>query len=297
MPNPRDVIHLAAETLAAAGIDSARVEAELLLLHTLGLTKTQLVLLDEISNEQVAAFQELVNLRATRIPLQHIIGRAAFRHIEVNVGEGVLTPRPETELLVDAAIAHIDTAIANQKVVVDLCSGSAALSISLAIELAPAQVYALEYEDAAFAWGERNAAEYQNEITSNNSSLELVKGDVVGCETRELKHLVGQADIVVSNPPYIPLWAVPRDPEVHLHEPAAALYGGEDGMQFVGAVIDAAFALLKPGGLVAIEHGDLQGETGEVSVPRALREHGGFVNVQDHLDLAQRPRYTTGVRK
>jgi release factor glutamine methyltransferase len=297
MPNPRDVIHTAAETLAAAGIDSARVEAELLLLHTLGFTKTQLVLLDEISDEQVAAFQELVNLRATRIPLQHITGRAAFRHIEVNVGEGVLTPRPETELLVDAAIAHIDTAIASPKVVVDLCSGSAALSISLAIELAPAQVYALEYEEAAFAWGERNAAEYQTAITSNNSSLELIKGDVVGCETRELKHLAGQADIVVSNPPYIPLWAVPRDPEVHLHEPAAALYGGEDGMQFVGAVIDAAFALLKPGGLVAIEHGDLQGETGEVSVPRALSEHGGFVNVQDHLDLAQRPRYTTGVRK
>lgn len=301
MTSPRELITLATEKLSAAGIESARVDAELLLLHALGITKTQLILLDDVAAEAEANYNKLLNARAARTPLQHLTGRAAFRYLEVGVGPGVLTPRPETELLVDATIAHLKTLRAadpnREFTIVDLCSGSGALTISLAIELAPARVIGLELEPDAFSWGEKNVLEHAFHVRAAGSRIEMLQGDVVGCEVRELAEFVGSVDVVVSNPPYIPTWAVPRDPEVAEHEPAAALYGGEDGMQFVGAVIASAHALLKTGGMVAIEHGDAQGEDGVVSVPRTLRAHGGFAQVRDHLDLAGRPRYSTGVRK
>lgn len=294
----RPAIAAATERLAAAGIESARVDAELLAAHVLGCSRGQLLLIEELTSDQAAAFDALVTRRAERIPLQHLTGRAAFRRLEIAVGPGVLTPRPETELLVDAALAHLaaNRTPDRRPVVLDLCSGSAAMTCAIAIEAGGVEVTGLELEPAAIEWGRRTVAHLGEQIDAAGSTVRLVAGDVQGCELGELADLAGSVDVVVSNPPYIPTGAVPRDPEVHAHEPAAALYGGADGMKFVDAVIAAAAALLRPGGIVIIEHGDLQGEAGEVSVPRLLRAHPAFTEVADHLDLAGRPRFTTGLR-
>lgn len=294
----RELVVAAAARLAAVGIETPQVDAELLMCEVLDCSRGQLILVDSVTETQVAAFESFVAQRETRKPLQHVVGHAAFRRIDVEIGPGVLTPRPETELLVDAALKHIAVNRKKDKRVriVDLCSGSAAMTVSLAIEAGDADVVGLEFIADAYAWGLNTGDSFSTAIVAAGSTLDLRRGDVVGCESRELVDLVGLVDVVVSNPPYIPTWAVPRDPEVHLHEPAEALYGGDDGMQFVDAVVNAARALLKPGGLVVIEHGDVQGEDGEVSVPRRVRELGGFSAVVDHLDLAGRPRYTTAVR-
>lgn len=286
----------AAAELAAAGVESARNDAELLLAHVLNCSRGELLTKSEVSDAQAAAFHALVAQRCARIPLQHITGRAAFRHLEIAVGPGVLIPRPETELVVEAALRFIAANRVGRVKVVDLCSGSAAMTASLAIEAGDADVFGLEFEPDAFGWGRRTVQDLAKAISAAGSQVELRQGDVRGCAERELRDLRGCCDVVVSNPPYIPTWAVPRDPEVATHEPAAALYGGADGMEFVGAVADAAAALLKAGGLLVIEHGDVQGEAGEVSVPRTLRAHGSFIEVADQLDLAGRPRYTTAVR-
>lgn len=294
----RSAIAAATERLAAAGIDSARVDADLLACHVLGCTRGELLIAPEFTVAQAAEYQLLITKREQRIPLQHITGRAAFRHLEIAVGPGVLTPRPETELLVDAALQHLRThpTQSARPLVIDLCSGSAAMTCAIAIEAKGVDVVGLELDDEAFAWGERTVMDLAAQIREADSTVTIIHGDVVGCDRTDLADFVSRAVVVVSNPPYIPSWAVPRDPEVHAHEPAAALYGGEDGMEFVHAVIDAAAHLLVPGGLLVIEHGDLQGEGGEVSVPRTMRNHKAFTDVEDHLDLAGRPRYTTGLR-
>ena len=296
--NVRELIAHATEQLNSAGVESARVDAELLLSHVLKVSRGGLVIAADPTPAQIAEFQTMIDKRVQRIPLQHITGRAAFRYLEVSVGPGVLTPRPETELVVDAALQHLKTFATpdSRPLIIDLCSGSAAMTISLAIESPNSDVVGLEYIEPAFEWGVINSREHQSAIAAKNSKLNLIQADVRGCESDSLAHYAGKASVVVANPPYIPTWAVPRDPEVALHEPAEALYGGEDGMEFIDAVVTAAAALLLPGGLLVIEHGDTQGEDGEVSVPRAIRASGMFTSVMDHLDLAGRPRFSTGIR-
>lgn len=289
-----DVLRAATTQLSESGIDSARVDAEILLCHVLECDRSALFVLDSVSDEQLEEYIQFVAFRSARVPLQHLTGKAAFRRIEISVGPGVLIPRPETELLVDKAIEFVRDI--SEPVIVDLCSGSAAMSVSLAIEIPCSEVHALEFVDEAFAWGQKTVRDHAAEIAMVGSTISLHQGDVRGCELRELKGLAGKVDVIVSNPPYIPSGAIPRDPEVFQYEPHAALFGGEDGMEFIGAIIEAARVLLKPGGLVVIEHGDNQGENGEPSVPKRLRESGLFASVRDHNDLTGRPRFTTGVR-
>jgi release factor glutamine methyltransferase len=249
---------------------------------------------DSISEDELEEFIQFVAFRSARVPLQHLTGKAAFRRIEIAVGPGVLIPRPETELLVDKAIDFVRDI--SEPVIVDLCSGSAAMSVSLAIEIPCSEVHALEFVDEAFAWGQKTVRDHVAEIAMVGSIMSLHHGDVRGCEGRELKSLAGKVDVIVANPPYIPSAAIPRDPEVFQYEPHEALFGGEDGMEFVSAIISAAKVLLKPGGLLVLEHGDNQGEDGIPSVPKVLRASGVFTSVSDHNDLAGRPRFTTGVR-
>jgi release factor glutamine methyltransferase len=266
----------AASSLAAAGVASPRVDAELLAAYVLGVGRGRLALIDGIRDSEARRLLDLVSERARRIPLQHLIGTAAFRHLELAVGEGVFVPRPETELLAGWGIAHT----APGATVVDLCSGTGAIALSVADEAAPGRVIAVERSPAALAFLRRNIA---------GTAVEAVAGDVT--DPALLSDLRGGVDVVLCNPPYVPEGtAVP--PEVAEHDPADAVFGGSDGLAVIRPVIALAAALLKTGGVVGIEHDDRHA----AAVPGMLRANGRFVDVEDHQDLSGRPRYATARR-
>ena len=271
---------LAAATrrLADAGVASPRVDAELLAAHALGVARGRLLLIDAIRPGELARFRSLVADRARRIPLQHLLGTAAFRHIELAVGDGVFVPRPETELLAGWGIEHT----APGAVVVDLCSGSGAVALSVADESRAGRVIAVERSPAALEWLRRNAAAFP--------AAEVVAGDVTDPDL--LSDLHGQVDVLLCNPPYVPDGTeVP--PEVSAHDPAEAVFGGGDGLAVIRPVIRLAAALLRPGGRVGIEHDDVHGAV----VPELLRADGRFTGVTAHDDLTGRPRFATARRR
>lgn len=269
-------IRTAAARLAAAGVPSPRHDAEALVAHVLGMSRSRLPLVDALSGAQEQAYDEAVTRRAAREPLQHITGRAAFRRLDLAVGPGVFLPRPETEVMVQWCLDHLVG-----EVVVDLCAGSGAIALAIAQERPGVTAYAVEREPAAFAWLETNA---------RGSAVRCVQADVAAVPTA-LPQLAGTVDLVVSNPPYIPLGARPLEREVADHDPGTALWGGPDGLDVVRVVQRVACRLLRRGGLLAVEHADVQG----ASVPALLRA-AGWSGVEDHRDLAGRDRYTTAVR-
>jgi release factor glutamine methyltransferase len=268
--------------LAEAGVGSPRHDAEALLAHLLGCTRAVLLTLGEIPPDAEDAYASLLRRRAGREPLQHLVGSAAFRHVEVAVGPGVFIPRPETELVAGAAIAEA-LAIARaggRPVVVDLCSGSGAIALAVADEAPTAEVHAVERFPAAYRWLALNAA---------GSRVEIHEADAATA----LPHLDGSVDVVVSNPPYVPESDRPRmDPETLRHDPPEALWGGgSDGLEVPGAVIGAAARLLRPGGLLVLEHADGQG-----AAVRALLGSGRWAEAATHRDLTGRDRFATARR-
>jgi len=268
---------VAAKELAAAGIESPRVDAELLAAEALGVSRGRLVLIDTIRGDELSRFAELVRRRAARIPLQHLLGTAAFRHLELVVGEGVFVPRPETELLAGWGIEHT----APGATVVDLCSGTGAIALAVADEAEPGRVVAVERSSAALEFLRRNAAPFP--------VVQVVTGDVT--DPALAAALPADVDVVLCNPPYVPDGtAVP--PEVADHDPAEAVFGGPDGLVVIRPVIALAAALLRPGGVVGIEHDDVHA----TAVPGLLRADGRFIDVTEHHDLAGRPRYATARR-
>jgi release factor glutamine methyltransferase len=267
----------ATSDLAAAGVDSPRADAEWLAAHVLGVNRGRLMLIDTIRGIELRRFAALIAERAKRIPLQHLLGTAAFRHLELAVGDGVFVPRPETELLAGWGIEHT----APGATVVDLCSGSGAIALSVAAEAHPGRVIAVERSAAARIWLARNAAAVPG--------VEIVAGDVT--DPSLLAELRGAVDVVLCNPPYVPDGtAVP--PEVSVHDPADAVFGGADGLAVIRPVIGLAAGLLRPGGVVGIEHDDVHA----TAVPDLLRADGRFSEVTEHDDLAGRPRYATARR-
>ncbi|GGQ38964.1 peptide chain release factor N(5)-glutamine methyltransferase [Couchioplanes azureus] len=267
----------AAARLAEAGVESPRVDAELLAAHVLGIGRGRLLLVDTIRAAELHRFEELVARRAARIPVQHLLGTAAFRHLELAVGEGVFVPRPETELLAGWGIEHT----APGATVVDLCSGSGAVALSVADESRAARVVAVERSPAALAFLRRNAAAFP--------AVEVVEADVTAPGL--LRELYGQVDVVLCNPPYVPDGtAVP--PEVAEHDPAEAVFGGADGLSVIRPVVALAAALLRPGGVVGVEHDDVHA----AAVPALLTADGRFTGVAGHPDLAGRPRFATARR-
>jgi release factor glutamine methyltransferase len=268
----------AAADLAQAGVESPRVDAELLVAHVLGVSRGRLLLIDSIRAEDLARFRELVMRRRERIPLQHLLGTAAFRHVELAVGDGVFVPRPETELLAGWGAGRTGPGA----VVVDLCSGSGAIAVAIADETRAGRVIAVERSAAALPWLRRNASAYP--------MIEVVAGDVTDSDL--LSELHGAVDVLLCNPPYVPDGtAVP--PEVAEHDPAEAVFGGGDGLAVIRPVIELAAALLRPGGVLGIEHDDVHGE----AVPELLRADGRFDEVTAHDDLTGRPRYATARRR
>lgn len=260
-------------------------DAELLLGHVLGITRGQVqakaVTGAAVSPDDRIAFVEAVERRAAREPLQHITGLAPFRSLELAVGPGVFVPRPETEFVAQIAIDALRAVASPQPCAADLGTGSGALALALATEVPHAAIWAVENSPQAFVWARENA----NRIGAAN--LQLVFADLVAA----LPELDGTLDLVVSNPPYIPDDAIPRDPEVRLYDPAAALYGGPDGLDVVRGLSQRALALLRPGGTLVIEHGELQG-----AELRALLDADGWRATATHRDLLGRDRATTALR-
>ena len=270
--------------LADAGVESARVDAELLLAHALGVPRARLLTLGDVDDAAAARFESLLAQRAERVPLQHLTGRAPFRYLELAVGPGVFVPRPETEQLVGWALEQVAGIVA--PVVVDLGSGSGAIALSIAHEHPGARVTAVERDPGAIEWARHNA---RTRCVAGDTPVEVISGDMT--DPRLLCTLDGTVDVVVSNPPYVPDGArIP--PEVADHDPPLALWGGPDGLDVVRRLLVTAARLLRPGGGLGIEHADRQGD----SLPAVVRGHGGFVDVEDHADLAGRPRFTTARR-
>ncbi|SFC58801.1 release factor glutamine methyltransferase [Klenkia taihuensis] len=269
----------ASRRLADAGVESPRVDAELLLAHALGVPRQRLLTLADVADP--GRFDDLVAQRADRVPLQHLTGRAPFRHLELAVGPGVFVPRPETELIAGWVLDHL--AGTEAPVVVDLGTGSGAIALSVAHEHPGAQVTAVERDPEAIAWTRVNAAARAD---AGDTPVTVLAGDMT--DPALLADVDGAVDVVVSNPPYVPDDArLPR--EVADHDPPLALWGGPDGLDVVRGLLRTAARLLRPGGLLAIEHADAQG----TSLPALVRAHGGFTGVADHPDLAGRPRFTT----
>jgi release factor glutamine methyltransferase len=284
----RDLLQYATAVLTAAHVSSPDVDAELLVAHVLGVSRGRVQALavtgTPLDGEQRLQILELVERRAAREPLQHLTGRAAFRSLELAVGPGVFVPRPETEIVAQIAI---DTLLAvalspggGAPTAVDLGTGSGAIALALATEVPHASVIAVENSPRAFIWARENVR------AVGAPNLRLVFADLADA----LPDLDGTVDVVVSNPPYIPLGAIPRDPEVRLHDPEHALYGGDDGLDVVRAVSATARRLLRPGGTLVLEHGELQGTD-----IRNLLTTDGWRAPATTRDLLGRDRATTAL--
>ncbi|HVD18302.1 MAG TPA: peptide chain release factor N(5)-glutamine methyltransferase [Propionibacteriaceae bacterium] len=285
----RSLLTEAAGQLRAVGVESPEQEARQLLAYAAGVELARLPLLDAVADGQAAHFQALINKRSRRIPLQHLTGQAHFRYLELEVGPGVFVPRPETEVMTGWAIEELRPmvyAVARGKsrhlpVVVELGTGSGAIAKSVATELTGTRVYAIEVSEDAAAYAARNLSD---------TTVELHVQDMIGV----LPHLNGAVDLVISNPPYIPLEAFESVvPEARDHDPLLALVAGEDGLDAIRVVVAEAARLLRPAGLLCFEHADVQGE----SAQQIVVDHGGFTGVRDHPDLAGRARFVTAVRR
>jgi release factor glutamine methyltransferase len=279
-----DALRAAETVLARAGVPSPRVDAELLAAHLMSVATGVDVNRGEVQAAAVLGrevpdgLDELVARRAAREPLQHLTGRAPFRGLDLVVGPGVFVPRPETEQVADAAIveACVVAARAGSVLVVDLCTGSGAIALAVAREVPAAVVHAVELDAAAYRWAERNAA-------ASGPGVRLVRGDA----RTALGELDGTVDVVVSNPPYVPPGAVPVDPEVARYDPAVALYGlGEDGLEVPRGIVAAAARLLRPGGLLVMEHAEVQADAARDVVSST----GAFEDVRTSTDLTGRAR-------
>ena len=271
----RELRRAAAERLRAAGVASPERDADELLAHVLGISLGRLPLVDSVAPEDLAAYDALLARRVAREPLQHLTGSAAFRHVELAVGPGVFVPRPETELLAGWAIEQ--AAGLDAPVVVDLCTGSGAIARAVADEAPHARVHAVELDEAAHRWAVRNLA---------GTGVDLRQGDMATA----FDDLAGEVDVVVCNPPYIPLdaWESVAT-EARDHDPHLALFSGDDGLVAMRVLERRAALLLRPGGVVGAEHADVQGE----SAPAVFSGTGRWTGVRDHTDLAGRARYLT----
>jgi release factor glutamine methyltransferase len=284
----RSLFERSVAILAASGVTDPQVDAELLIGHVIGASRGRvqsLVVTDAaLGAEEAVAVTEAVERRAAREPLQHITGVAWFRSLELAVGPGVFVPRPETEFVAGLAIDALRAVVPAEgahPLAVDLGTGSGAIALALATEVPHSEVMAVENSTEAFIWAKQN---FRTVGAANARVLFVGLADA-------LPELDGTVDVVVSNPPYIPLGAIPRDPEVRLFDPEHALYGGEDGFDVVREVSATARRLLRAGGSLVIEHGDLQGPG-----LRALLEADGWRAVATHRDLTGRDRATTALR-
>ncbi|QLD12665.1 peptide chain release factor N(5)-glutamine methyltransferase [Microbacterium oleivorans] len=280
-----DLVRAATVELEAAFVPTPRVDAELLAAHVLDIERGELSAAlfrgDEIPAAAAGRYADLVARRAAREPLQHLTGTAPFRHLELRVGPGVFVPRPETETVAQIAIDLLRAAAGPAPIAVDLGTGSGAIALSLATEVPHARVHAAENSVDAFIWTKENFAL----VGAPNARLAFIDLEVAFPE------LDGSVSVLVSNPPYVPDEAVPRDPEVRLWDPPAALYGGADGLDVVRTLSRVGLRLVHPGGSIVIEHGELQ-----AAAIRGILTADGWSAAATHPDLTMRDRTTTALR-
>jgi release factor glutamine methyltransferase len=281
--NFKEFLAAGKEQLSAAGIDP--LDAEHLMAYALGISRMDLhnpiIVEDRLAGfEDLTILEEtfwkLLDARASHQPLQYLTGVAYFRYLDIQVGPGVLVPRPESELLVQSVLDHCEK-IAGIISVVDLGSGSGALALAISTENPHTRVIAVEKDPAAIEWLKKN-------VSRINEQVRIVESDVVDA-------LEGvSCDVVIANPPYVPdNQELPRD--VADHEPSIALFGGPTGLDIPGRFIDTAARLLKSGGFFALEHTEDQG----LAIASLLEEN--FADIVLHRDLTQRPRFTTAIRR
>jgi release factor glutamine methyltransferase len=279
----RRAIDDAVGTLAAAGIDTPRVDAELLAAHTAGVDRGRLRF-HEPDEAFFGRYHDVIDARARRIPLQHLTSTAAFGPVLLTVGPGVFIPRPETESILEWALAQPlpqqGAGQADRPLIVDLCTGSGALAVALAAANPAARIVAVDDSADALAYARRNCAA---------TAVELIEADVTAPDL--LADYDGAVDLIVANPPYIPDGAQ-LEPEVAQHDPSHALFGGPDGMRVIGAIIELAARLLRPSGRVAVEHDDTTAE----ATAALFVDAGMFTDVVSRHDLAGRPRFVTAMR-
>ena len=307
----RDALAAATERLGRAGVPSPSVDARALITAA-ARTERPLVMLDELPVDFDAELEQLLRRRESREPLQLILGRTGFRRVELRMRPGVFIPRPETELAVDLLHQHAAQAGTPPARVVDLCTGSGALAAAVRDEFPAALVLAVEVDPVAADLARENLAAVRPESTGGGPDAAPMRGAAAPVRTggggvlladllapaddprlAALHDLAGTADAVLSNPPYIPPLAVPRDQEVLDHDPHRALFGGgEDGLEVPRAVIAWAERLLRPGGLLVMEHAETQGEAARC----AAADHGGFENVRTAQDLTGRDRFLVARR-
>jgi release factor glutamine methyltransferase len=281
-----DEIALATARLAEAGVESPRADTELIAAHVHGVKRGELHTVPDTAFD--ATFWADIARRANREPLQHITGHAYFRYLDLSVGPGVFVPRPETEVMTGWAIDRLREMDVAEPVAVDLGTGSGAIALSIAQEVPRARVHAVEGDPLARGWAERNITRYVDPNTAGRVLLH--PGDFTRGlrDLPELAALAVAVDLVVSNPPYIPVGSqVP--PEVGEYDPPAALWSGADGLDAMRSVERVARQLLRPGGQLAVEHGWQQG----AAVYWIFSEEAGWRDTRNHRDLANRDRFVT----
>ncbi len=277
-----EALAFAKEQLARAGVPSPDADAHWLLAHATDSTRAELmtnITFDlDLTQEQTTKFKQSLDKRLQRIPLQHITGSAAFRSLELSVGLGVFIPRFETEQVTQIAIDYLNSLPAKPKAI-DVGTGSGAIAISLAKET-NAEVYAIELSASAVDYAKAN-------IEANAVDVKLLEG-----EFEMLLPTLRELDLIISNPPYIPVSAVPQDPEVRDFDPELALYSGEDGLDAIRALIELAPLSLRIGGMLVLEHAD-----GQSDLVRELLLEAGYGAVSVHPDPTGRLRAASAIRR
>lgn len=282
------------QRLSRAGVPSPDVDSIALVAQLLSLTpsevRTAAARGDELpASADLERFASRVNRRSDREPLQHITGVAHFRGIDLEVGPGVFVPRPETELVAQAAIDAARAVTPGKDGIVrvtDLCAGSGAIGLSVATEVDNAYVNLLEASDEASVYLRINARRQPIDV---HSRVRTMMGDARRC----LHQFDMCADVIVTNPPYIPPHAVPRDPEVAEYDPPQALYGlGDDGLKLPRAIVNEAARLLRVGGVLIMEHADTQG----AAVREYVASSQWWDEVETRQDLTGRDRMVVARR-
>lgn len=273
-----DAVRRARTALAAAGTAAPDAEARTLVAHVADTTPSGLFTAPDLTDEDAGRLAALVASRAAGTPVQHLTGEAWFRRVRLAVGPGVFVPRPETEVMTGWCLDAV--AGRERPRIVELCAGSGAISLAIADEFPGAEQWAVEVSASAVDYLRRNLA---------LADVVVVEADIADA----LHDLDGTVDVVVANPPYIPLEAwesIPAD--VRDYDPPLALFSGDDGLDATRVVADVAARLLRPGGVVASEHAEVQAR----SASAVFSGHGAFGQVRDHADLAGRSRFVTAVR-